>query len=76
MKIDIEGAEFDALRGMETTADADAPRLIYCEIHRDALANFGAEPDDVVNLLEELGFTVGTSLFERSDDHYILRAAR
>jgi FkbM family methyltransferase len=76
LKIDIEGAEFDALRGMSITAENDVPRLIYCEVHRDALANFGAEPDDVVDRLEELGFTVRTSLFERSDDHYILRATR
>jgi FkbM family methyltransferase len=49
LKLDIEGAEVRALRGMEETMRRHRPRIV-CEIHTTL--------DDVVTLLEQHGYAV------------------
>jgi FkbM family methyltransferase len=57
VKLDIEGGEGDALRGMHTILREHAP-IVLCELHRTW--------DDVVPLLESAGYTV--SLVEPGAD--------
>jgi hypothetical protein len=55
--IDIEGAEYRALRGMGTTLQKTHPRL-YIEVHPDLLRKRGTEPADLYHLLEEFGYDI------------------
>lgn len=50
MKIDVEGAELDVLRGM--TASLPKVRRIYLEVHPRKLAVAGHNPAEVLSLLE------------------------
>jgi FkbM family methyltransferase len=73
VKIDVEGAELRALRGMRSLLE-DRCRLLYCEVHNHAIADFSADPEDVSQFLRNVGFTV-TSVFDRESQH-ILKATR
>lgn len=55
VKIDVEGAELSALRGMQSLLE-DGCRLLYCEVHEDAMADFSAELVDVEQFLQSCGF--------------------
>ena len=74
VKIDVEGAELRALRGMRSLLE-DGCRLLYCEIHDSAVTDFSADPVDVERFLSEAGFDVRT-IFEREADQHILKATR
>ena len=57
IKMDIEGSEFDALRGMpHLLSMADAPPLLY-ESNGHTLALFGQEPESLVAELGRFGYT-------------------
>jgi FkbM family methyltransferase len=47
IKIDVEGWELHALRGMEKTVKQFRP-MIFCEINRGALAENDTAPEDIV----------------------------
>jgi FkbM family methyltransferase len=55
IKIDVEGAEFLVMRGMDSTMMSQSE--IYCEVHVDetegGLASFGHSIDDVWNVFQE-----------------------
>lgn len=55
VKIDIEGWEMHALRGMSETLSAYRP-IIFCEINAGALAANGESYESVRGFLEELGY--------------------
>lgn len=74
LKIDVEDAELDVLRGLDRTLSRAACRLVYCEIHPDGLAERGVRPADVEQFLEERGF-ICEPLNQR-DGRYNLRARR
>jgi hypothetical protein len=71
MKIDIEGAEVDALKSMETILE-DC-RLVYCEVHEDMM---GAPTRSPAALLRDRGFSEINHIYQRSGSHYIIRAQR
>ena len=58
IKIDVEGAGFLILKGMDSTMMS--PTEIYCEVHVDEiegrLASFGHSIDDVWNVFQEHGY--------------------
>lgn len=65
VKIDVEGAEADVLKGMRSTLADSNCRIVYCEIHADeshpnSIRKYGHEPDDVEQLLRDAGFRVNT----------------
>lgn len=64
IKLDVEGAELDVLRGLEKTLSRNDCRLIYCEVHRDHLQTFGGTESEVHDILTEHGFSI-----ERLNDH-------
>lgn len=70
MKIDIEGAELDALKSMKKSLQ-DC-RLIYCEVHENMFDEFVLPAE----ILRERGFNEINRIYDRSDSHYILRASK
>jgi FkbM family methyltransferase len=64
LKIDVEGAELDVLRGFESTLSRPDCRLVYCEIHEEWLESQGHSVSAVVELLESCGFHVETRKVE------------
>ncbi len=55
IKIDIEGAEYDALRGMEKILYQQRPKLLT-EFSPAALFEYGIKPQIYVDFLTQLGF--------------------
>lgn len=74
IKLDAEGEELNALRGMEDTLRFGKPRLMYVELH-----TFGYDYNDVYNLLRGHGFTI-TKMDERDPDlnheNWLIKAER
>jgi FkbM family methyltransferase len=59
LKIDIEGAEYDALLGAEKLLSGDlglAPRLLFIEVHPEFLVQFNASVELMVSFLTRLGY--------------------
>jgi FkbM family methyltransferase len=56
LKIDVEGAELEVLRGAEATLGAGRVREVFVETHPPALEERGASEADVAALLGELGY--------------------
>jgi FkbM family methyltransferase len=72
IKIDVEGAEFQALRGMRTLLQKQC-RLLYCEVHNSAVTDYNANSTDVEDILRKFGFNV-EMIYQREPDHYIIKA--
>lgn len=73
-KIDIEGAEYLALSGLERTLRKSDCRVVYCEVHTEKIADIGGSPDRVEAFLQDLGFEIEV-LGERRDNYFV-RATR
>jgi FkbM family methyltransferase len=77
IRMDVQGLEFDVLRGAARTLRATRGRLrIVAEMHPDQWPAYGIGPDDLPAVLSELGLrarslTTGDGLF-RQGDHAIL----
>lgn len=56
IKIDVEGAELEALRGMSETLERKAYDYIYGELHPQQLANRNIDINEVRALLEKYGY--------------------
>lgn len=70
MKIDVEGAELDVIRGFEDTLRDDSFGTLYCEVHRQGIQQFGHAAGDVQELLEDWGFAV-QRLRDRGDQFFL-----
>ena len=70
IKIDVEGAEINVLRGMQQALDSDNCRLIYCEVHTGKLPQFGRTSAELSVLLKRHGFTI-SKIHERGPDHFV-----
>lgn len=73
LKIDVEGAELPALRGMNSILN-DC-RLIYAELSEHSTERYGTTPEDFVDFLEERGFKV-ESLGDGGISHDDIKAIR
>jgi FkbM family methyltransferase len=74
LKVDVEGAEYNVLRGLEETLSGSACRLVYCEVHKNHLKTFNSSDREVRELLESCGFEL-----ESINDHgskYHLKATK
>ena len=58
IKMDIEGAEGLALEGMRNFLEKNKNIKILTEFHTSELKKFGFDPNDFLNNLQQLGFTI------------------
>jgi hypothetical protein len=57
IKLDIEGAEILALRGMQNLLSSDkAPRSIFMEVHPEFLKQFDSTSEKVILYAESFGY--------------------
>jgi FkbM family methyltransferase len=56
LKIDVEGAEIDVLRGAEQTLAEKRPRAILIEVHPTSFALIGQTVGDLTQLLDSAGY--------------------
>lgn len=76
IKLDIEGAEILALRGMQELLVSDkGPRAIFIEIHPDYLKDFDATVESVEELLHKSGYVLDCKLERSSQLHCIFKKA-
>ncbi len=72
IKMDIEGAEFFALKGMkELLSSQNNPRLIFLELHTTFLREFGSNANDVLNLIASGGYKALYKCERDEQIHYI-----
>ena len=69
VKVDVEGAEGEVLRGMEKTAKRYGP-IIFLSLHPWALADFGDDKDGILLLISRLGYTP-VLLGVDHEEHYL-----
>jgi FkbM family methyltransferase len=58
IKIDVEGAEFDVLKGMEKILTSTLLRIVQIEIHPKILPLFNATVEDIYGLMNAANFSV------------------
>ncbi|WP_435347065.1 FkbM family methyltransferase [Haloarchaeobius sp. HRN-SO-5] len=73
-KIDVEGAEYLVIEGLEETLARSDCRVIYCEVHPEKIDTIGGSAEAVESLLRNLGFVV-EYLGERRSNYFV-RATR
>ena len=56
MKMDIEGAEMLALRGMSNLFSTGKPRGVMIEISETLLKQFDTQPEEILSFFEDLGY--------------------
>lgn len=77
LKVDVEGAEMDVLKGLRESIAAGDIRCIICEVHlptagpTPSIFDFGHAPEDVHAFLEDHGYAVG-EIGRRERDYHIL----
>lgn len=59
LKIDVEGAELDDLRGLDETLAGEDSRLLYIELH-GRIAEFGGSWEELREYLRERRFSIET----------------
>ena len=59
IKIDVEGGEFDVMKGAQRILSDCKPLLIF-EFGKGASDYYGANPSDIFNFLQNLGYSVFT----------------
>ena len=77
MKIDVEGAELQTLRGLQSTIDRPECRLLYCEVHGEDANSKERALNEVRDLLHDAGFSTSEPLPVHEEPYMpIVRAAR
>ncbi len=72
IKIDIEGAELMALKGMEILLSSNKrPRILFIEVHPDFLKSFRSNTQEVYDFLSSYDYTI-TEKIER-DEQILLK---
>lgn len=71
IKIDIEGAEILAIRGMKELFKINPPRLIFLELHPILLTHFGSSTTEVLSLLAQSGYKIRQKSQRDEQIHYI-----
>jgi FkbM family methyltransferase len=71
IKIDIEGAEILALRGMDDVlSSCNAPKFLFIEFHPDFLQNFNSSISECLNLVGSYGYKEIYSKHRSNQIHY------
>jgi FkbM family methyltransferase len=76
IKMDIEGAEMLALRGMSNLLRSPhSPRAIFLELHPDILPDFGSSSDEVRAVLKAAGYVLDHETARGGQVHLVFRKA-
>ncbi|MFB6105375.1 MAG: FkbM family methyltransferase, partial [Halobacteriaceae archaeon] len=68
VKIDVEGAEYNVLKGMGDLLDG--VECVYCEIHHPSINEFGSTEDELISLLKDENFGIEV-LHQRGNNKFI-----
>jgi FkbM family methyltransferase len=72
VKLDIEGAEILALRGMRNLLGSrQAPRNLFVELHPDFLGGFSSSADECKELIESFGYALRSFEVRKQQQHCI-----
>jgi len=74
-KLDVQGAEYRVLKGLETALEEGSLRVIYCELHPEQVKKIGGSVDDLTSLLEKYGFEISL-LVDKEDVTSNVKAVR
>lgn len=70
IKMDIEGAEILALKGMTELFSRNPPRSIFLELHPMLLTHFNSSAAEVLSLLEDVGYKAKKHRARDQQIHY------
>lgn len=56
VKVDVEGAELNVLRGLEETLSREECRLLFCEVHRNHMKKFSTTESELRDFLRSCNF--------------------
>lgn len=74
IKMDIEGAEILALRGMvQTLSSEKSPRYLFIEFHPKFLPEFNSSVDECVHIIEACGYGQDQASHRSDELHFIFR---
>lgn len=74
IKLDIEGAEILALRGMgNLLTSSKAPRFMFIEFHPDFLPAFNSSLDECKQLVKQYGYNEIRSFRRSNQQHYFFK---
>lgn len=77
IKLDIEGAEILALRGMiKLLSSENAPRCIFCELHPQFLGGFGSSMDECISILTQAEYKCVYSEVRKNQHHFLFEKAQ
>ena len=71
LKIDVEGAEYQVLQGLEQMLQSDLCRLIYVEVHPKHLNNYDTSPKDVEKLLKGPNYNVNPLQNQNRSEYFV-----
>ena len=58
VKIDVEGAEMNVLRGMKRSLESQAISVLFIEVHKNVLPDFNTNADELYEFLDNHGYQV------------------
>ena len=79
VKIDVEGAEVNVIRGMKKALSSESCRLLYCEVHTGSqggpsVEDFDGTVDELKELLKDCGFEI--SIFSNRNNEFHIKATK
>lgn len=70
VKMDVEGHEYEALKGLGDVLQ-DSCRILYCEVHPQDLEDSGRTEEELYELIQKLGFETVNTIYERGPQKFI-----
>ena len=75
VKIDVEGAELNVIRGAKKVLSDTECEIIYCEFHPEKIKSFGGTYDEIQDELNDLGFNL-TVLDQNMGGRIMIKATK
>ncbi len=75
VKIDVEGAELNVIRGAKETFSDPKCKTIYCEVHPERIEMFGGSYTEIQNQLNNFGFNL-TIFDQEMGDRIMIKATK
>lgn len=75
LKIDVEGAEVETLRGLEDTLNSPECKLVVIEIHSDLISYFDGDEEELFSRLLDAGFQI-EEIDRRNASNYHISAIK